>query len=258
MAYEIKSVTRAFMILEAIAEEALSPSDLAVKLDMNKSTLHRFLSTLSFLGYIERDKDNTIHLSHSFSNLTTRGQNHGKVIAAARPYLEELACTLQESAFLAVFNGRKITYVDNIESQYAVRTVFDPGRKAPAHAVASGKLFLSELAEKELEDFLQKEPLIYLTKNTITDPIRLKSELASIKKKGYACDHEEYELGLKGFACPIRNHNGNIAAAICIAGIASRITNNTVIHTTIAQLSNAAAEISVQLGYPKNLTGGIT
>jgi len=254
--YEIKSVTKVFKVLEALSEEEITPADLAVKLDMNKSTLHRFLATLMSLGYIEKNENNTIRLTQSFINLGVHAQKHDALHTIARPYLEQLAQDVGESVLLAVFDGQAVQYVDNIESTHTVRTVFDPGKQAPAHAVASGKLFLSALDEQDLEVYLQSQPLTRMTENTITDQQKLLAELKSIKEQGYALDHEEYEVGLRGFACPIKNDTGSVIAALCIAGIAPRITNKQRIASTVQKLSKAADKISLQLGYQQNNVGG--
>ncbi len=253
MEYEIKSVVRTFRILKALSSESLTPSELTKELDINKSTMHRFLFTLKSLGYIETDQsNNTVRLSQSFINLGIHAQKHYQIHATSRPYLKQLTNKFKESALLAVFNGYEVQYVDNIESSHAVRTVFDLGKKAPAYAVASGKLFLSTLNDQELNEYLHTQEMGAYTNNTLTDHERLKIELRKIKDVGYAIDNEEYEIGLKGFACPIRNRAGNVIAALCIAGIASRITEKQKIHNIIDELIYASEEISSQLGFQKS------
>lgn len=247
--YEIKSVVRTFQVLKALSEDSLSPSELSKKLNMNKSTLHRFLSTLKGLGYIEIGQNNAVRLSQSFINLGIRAQKHYQIHATSRPYLEQLAKNFKESALLAIFNGREVQYVDNIESSHAVRTVFDPGKKTPAYAVASGKLFLSTLDEKNLYEYLQAQELIAFTSNTLTDNKSLKNDLERIKDVGYAVDNEEYEIGLKGFACPIKDSTGNVIAALCIAGIASRITDKQKINNIIKSLLSSSENISLKMGF---------
>lgn len=235
--------------MEALSIETMYPAELAKELNINKSTIHRFLVTLKDLGYIDMSDDNLVRLSQSFINLGTRAQEQYQIHVIAQPYMEELANKFKESAYLATFDGTNIQYIDSVESSHAVRTVFDPGKKAPAYAVASGKLFLSNLSEKELGEYLKQQTLERHTKNTITDVECLKQELQQIKKKSISLDNEEYELGLKGFACPIRDNTGKIIAALCIAGISSRITSTQKVNDIIEKLTADSFKISIQMGY---------
>ncbi|UOQ91918.1 IclR family transcriptional regulator [Halobacillus shinanisalinarum] len=249
MDYNIKSVERVFEIVKALSSKPQAPAELATNLNMNKSTVHRFISTLLELGYIEKLPDHSIRLSQSFINLGVNAQSQYEVVNLSKPYLLALAEEFKESALLAVFNGKESEYVDKVESSHAVRIVFEPGKKAPAYAVASGKVFLSSLKEKELKQYLDGLELIPHTKNTIINRDELEKEIAHVKKAGYAVDHEEFEIGLRGFACPIKDHKGKIIAAICIAGIAPRITDEKRIQHIISSTLVTAKEISARMGY---------
>ncbi|WP_431803853.1 IclR family transcriptional regulator [Halobacillus andaensis] len=249
MDYNIKSVKRVFEIIQEISCNPQTPAELASNLDINKSTIHRFLSTLQNLGYIEKMADNSVRLSQSFINIAMNAQTQYEIVNICRPYLVNLSEEFQEGALLATFNGKESEYVDKVESSLAVRIVFEPGKKAPAYSVASGKVFLASLKEEELNHYLEEMQVTQFTKNTITDEKKLRKELAGIRKSGYATDNEEYEIGLRGFACPIKDYKGNTVAAICIAGIAPRITDAGKINEIIRSLKEDAKEISMRMGY---------
>nr|WP_280141230.1 IclR family transcriptional regulator [Lentibacillus halodurans] len=244
----MKSVVKTFQILETLSIESMYPAELAKELNINKSTIHRFIMTLKDLGYIDISNDNLVRLSQSFINLGTRAQEQYQIHVIAQPYMEVLAKRFKESAYLATFDGMTVQYIDSVESSLAVRTVFDPGRRSPAYAVASGKLFLANLSEMELDDYLQQQNLKGHTKNTITDVECLKQELQQIKKNSISLDNEEYELGLKGFAAPVRDHSGKVIAALCIAGITSRITSIQKVNEIIESLIDYSRKISIQMG----------
>ncbi|MFC0271780.1 IclR family transcriptional regulator [Metabacillus herbersteinensis] len=249
MDYNIKSVERAFEIMKAISDEAQTPAELAKKLDMNKSTIHRFLATLIDLGYLEKLPDNYLRLSQLFINLGVNAQKQFDVVTLSRPYLISLAEEFKESSLLAMFTGNDCQYVDKIESPHAVRIVLDSGAKAPAYSVASGKVFLSSLEEDELNDYLDHTSFISYTKNTFTEKMKLKEEIIHVREAGYAIDNEEFEIGLRGFAAPIKDYRGEIIAALCIAGVAPRIRDKKKIHSIISALLYASKDISYQIGY---------
>jgi DNA-binding IclR family transcriptional regulator len=79
------------------------------------------------------------------------------------------------------------------------------------------------------------------------DPAALQEELAKIRGRGYAMDDEEYELGVRGIASPIRDDSGNSVAAVGVNGPAQRLTKNRL--RALAEHVNAAAKaISLRLG----------
>ncbi|WP_142247866.1 IclR family transcriptional regulator [Alkalihalobacterium alkalinitrilicum] len=249
MNYRNKSLEKTFEIIEALSVSPTTPSNLAKDLGINRSTLHRFLQNLEELQYVEKLPDHRIRLSHRFIRIGHQAQSHFHFITVAKPIMKTFADRIGECVFIASFNGRKVTYLEKAESSQTVRIVIEAGGQSPPYAVASGKLFLSELSEKDLNQFLKRTELKPYTTNTITEKNDLRRELRRIKQNGYSLDDEEYEIGLKGFACPIRDVSGSTVAAFCVAGVALRFDEKKV-NETIELLKYYSNEISMQLGYP--------
>ena len=59
------------------------------------------------------------------------------------------------------------------------------------------------------------------TKNTVTTLARLKSELAAIRRRGYAVDQEETTEGIVCIGSPILGADGRPEAAISLAGLSA-------------------------------------
>lgn len=247
MDYTIKSVVKALEVLELLSKEPLTAKEISDKLGINKSTLHRFLYTLESQYYIEQNSLNEYRLSQKMIQMGMSAQNNIHLSQIIRPYLLDLSKEFGESAILAGFDQHGVFYMDKAESPHAVRIVIEPGKRAPGHCVASGKLFLSHLSAEELTQYVAKHPLRAYTENTITEMASLKQELEQIRQRSYAVDYEEYEVGLKGLAAPIYNYSGKMVAALCVAGISMRIPDDKV--QSISQVLNEMAQtISIQLG----------
>jgi DNA-binding IclR family transcriptional regulator len=251
--YKNKSLEKTFEIIEALSETPLTPTELSKQIQINRSTLHRFLQNLEELRYLEKLSDNRMRLTQQFIRLGRLAEKHFDFIPIAKPFMKELADQIKESVLIASFNDFKIAYLDKIESLQTVRIVLEAGAEVPPHTVASGKLFLSDLDEKELTQYIERTTLHPFTKNTITDEYDLRKELEKIKNQDYAIDHEEYELGLKGFASPIRDANGNMIAALCVAGVSLRFDHQKTFET-IELMKQYSNEISLQIGYQGNHT----
>jgi DNA-binding IclR family transcriptional regulator len=111
-----------------------------------------------------------------------------------------------------------------------------------------GKAFLSELSEKELDDFYPNENLQPLTDKTIRLKSRLKADLDQIRKVGVAFAYEEGYEAIIGVAALIRGANGDTLAGISITPPTFRTNRNRT--AKLAQLVKAATGlISSRLGY---------
>ena len=147
-------------------------------------------------------------------------------------------------------NG-KVMYIDRKEAGQSLMIRSYIGKKVPANCTALGKAMIAFLEEQELEVFLEKEELVRMTENSIVDANDLKAELEKVRRNGYAIEIEEFQKGGVCLAAPIRNHIGNVIAAISISVPKSRfldLDNNTS-KELIKEIKNTALNISKNMGY---------
>ena len=90
--------------------------------------------------------------------------------------------------------------------------------------------------------------LTSLTPKTIVDIDQLMTDLAQVRARGYSLDDEENEIGLRAIAAPIRDHTGEVVAAISIAGPIQRMTKKVVL-SLAPKVVTAAESISARLGH---------
>ena len=91
-----------------------------------------------------------------------------------------------------------------------------------------------------------KEGLQSFTDNTITDPIAFQKELDKIRKRGYAIDRQELHIGVVAAAAPIFNLEGEVVAAITVAGAKYQLGD--IVDSTLPdQVKSAAQNISSEL-----------
>ena len=222
----IQSVQRAAALLKAFdnGSPELGVTELGRKVNLHKSTVSRLLATLEREGLVERvaggDK---YRLGLEFVRLAALVPHFGDVRDAARPVLLELAGASRETVHLAVLDGDEVINVEQISGPHLVRDTNWVGRRTPLHCVANGKALLAFQAPREIERILDG-PLPRYTERTITDPIRLRDELAEVRERGYAVALGEIEEGLHAVAAPIAGNAGAIIAAVSISGPAYRVT----------------------------------
>lgn len=87
-----------------------------------------------------------------------------------------------------------------------------------------------------------------LAEKTITDLEELEHQMALIRTQGYATAIEELEDGYVAVSAPIRNHDGEVVAAVSIGGPITRL-NAGRLPECIDLVQQAGRRISERLGF---------
>lgn len=249
----VKTVDRLVKILESFSPEkpAWSLTEFSVHLELPKSTLHRFLASLESHGILRRDVDDKRW------RLGYRLVTWGELAAAstglrhvARPIMRDLVAATGETVILTVYQSQEVVCIEKVETSHSVRMTLEVGTRRPPHAGASSKILMAYLPEEEIQAIIRDRGLPRLCTNTITDPEDLVAELVRIRERGYAESREETDPGAWGVATPIRGRNGDVVAAIGIAGPSSRFTDE-LVQRYVTFCHQAAQRISALLS-----TGG--
>src|SRR5204863_6627293 len=123
--------------------------------------------------------------------------------------LEHLARQTRETASLGVLDGDALLTVAQREGSYIAAVGDWTGRTSPLHCVASGKVLLSAMAERDVLRIVRRG-LVAHTERTITELEPLLEELARIRRRGYATALGEYEMGLNAVAAPVHDARGAV------------------------------------------------
>jgi len=242
--YSAPSVQKAFKILQTIADSSsgLGVSELAKQLKIGKSTVHGITSSLEDLGVLVRDPiDKRYHMGYTLLELGRKAYGRIEWREIARPLMERLMETVEETVFLGIMNGDHITILDVVESHHEMKITSPPGSRLPLLAGATGKVFLSQLEEKRAKEIVQKMGLTRFTVKSVTDPKAFLRQVEETKKKGYALDDEEYLLGVRAIAAPIQAVSLP-PAAIWVVGFTSSLSDPK-LHLVIEEIQKMAQEI---------------
>ncbi|MDK2878227.1 MAG: IclR family transcriptional regulator, regulon repressor [Thermoanaerobacteraceae bacterium] len=249
----VQSIERAINILEELAEEkeGLGVTELSRRLNLHKSTVHRLLSTLLSLGYVEQNPySEKYRLGIKLLHLGGAILERMDLRKEAHDLLKELSDEVNEAVHLVVPDGNRALYIDKIDSSRTIRMYSQIGRRAPMHASAVGKAILAFSSE----DFVRKvidEGLEKYTSNTITDPGKLVEHLKTVRARGFAVDDEENEEGIRCVGAPIFDYSGRVIGALSISGATVTVTPDKV-KILAARVKEYAAKISRRMGWPLN------
>ena len=246
------SVANAARALKAFTnlEREWGVSDLARRLGIAKSTAHRLLATLTDEGLLEQDaQTGRYRLGLAVFDLAAAVQSLDLHEAALSP-MTDLRNRTGETVQVAVLDGREVVYVERLDSPNTLRLFLEVGRRNDAHCTGCGKALLAFSPPEVVDRVLRQWKLPAKTPHTITDLAALRADLAEARRRGYARNRFESEVGVISVAAPIRDASGRTVAALSVAGPAERLDpiELQVAHATM----ETAATISRRLGHRRS------
>jgi IclR family transcriptional regulator, pca regulon regulatory protein len=247
-AHFVQSLERGLAVIRAFGADtpSLTLSEVARETGLTRAATRRFLLTLGDLGYVRTDgrrfelTPRVLELGYSFLSSMTLPE-------VAEPHLERLVAEVHESSSVSVLDGDDIVYVARVPTARIMRVSINVGTRFPAYATSMGRVMLAGLELEELDAFLERAELRRLSSRTITDAQKLRSELARVRRQGWAMVDQELEEGLRSVAAPIRDGGGRVVAAVNLSAHASRTSLDAVKRTLLPPLLATAGRIEADL-----------
>jgi len=224
----VTSVDRALRILTALgaAARGLTLDDLADRLGIPKSSLHRILAALKHRRFVSQpETGGPYFLGAELLATAFRFHDALDLRALIHPLLARVSAELNETIHMAVLDGAEVIYQDKIEAPHSIKLCSVVGGRNPAHATGVGKALLAwayPTGEAAGAWFARWAPLARPTKRTISSAARLAEQLALVREQGYALDVEENEVGVLCAAVPIFLGRPVPAAAVSVTVLSTR------------------------------------
>lgn len=250
MSEAVRAVERALAILNCFDADnsVLGVTEIADRLSLPKSTVHRILGTLESRGFVQQDPATSQYqLGLKLMELGTLVSSRAVLRQVSLPILRALSRETEETVLLVVYDEGEVVYLDALECPQPVKIDARPGRRLPAYCTGSGKAFLSFLPQSEVDRVLA-DPLAARTPNTITDPAKLRENFAETRRRGYSISNEEYAVGIRAVGAPILSQSGEVWGVVAVAGPAFRLSDERI--RAIGERTAAAAhQISERIRY---------
>jgi IclR family acetate operon transcriptional repressor len=147
---------------------------------------------------------------------------------------------------MALLDGDQVVYVAQAPSHHSMRTFTEVGRRVLPHCTGVGKALLAQLDPAEARAIVLRTGMPAQTPRTITDPDRLLRELARVRRRGYATDTGEQEVGVLCIAVPVLDAPAR--TAISISGPEARLTQP-MVDRAVPILQDVARRLSAELSY---------
>lgn len=218
--HTIPAIDRMMEVLGVLErrDTGASISALAGELAVPRTTVYRILNTLQAHDMVVRDPSGSYRLGRRILRLAAHVSPAAvdvDLAAVAQPFLDRLSADLGASVKLSVVDheGVYVLAVAQGRREYALTVA--PGQRMPIHAGAASKLLLAHLPVDQQAYWLSR-PLQAFTARSITDPKKLKAEMAKIIRQGWAQDRGENAPSIYAYAAPVVGREGRVVAAVSV------------------------------------------
>ena len=240
------AVPRALRVLEYLARagEPMRLSDVARELELQKSTVHRILSSLAQCGYVEQVlKTGCYAVTLKLWELGTGTMHEHPIRRAAAGFLQELHRSTGETVSLTILSGDDVLYLDKIVSPRAIKFTTRVGSRAPAAVTASGKAMLAHLPDAPAR---LKRTAARLKRTHRFDVESVLRELENVRARGYSIS--SYVEGVTGFGAALIARDGLPVAALSVTAPNDRLSASKR-KQVIERLLNACASMSERVRF---------
>ena len=245
--YKVHSLERGLDLLELLAQfsREISLSELSKEAGFNPSTTHRILDALKSRGYVRQNQSTLGYtVTYKLFELASKVGWEKTLHVEALEIVKKLAVDSQESAYLIIKDGYDGLCLERVDGNPYIRILaLEKGGRIPLHMGGGPKAILAHLPGPEIDRILKVKGLDAWTANTITNPLMLKEELKKIRKQGYSLSLQDVTVGANAIGCPVINKDGDVIAALSVAGPSNNLTDDT-FPALIKLVQTAARELA--------------
>ncbi|CAM3618060.1 IclR family transcriptional regulator [Marinicrinis lubricantis] len=217
----VRSVERALDILLCFTEhQEWAMTEIASKVNLHKSTVHRLLASLEHKGFVTRNPETDKYkLGFRIWELSAHLSETDDPAIVLLPELERLRDQLEETVSLYIRDGKERIRIQAVQSRQSIRRVATVGARLPLYVGASSKVLLAFAPKEIQEQILRDEEW-----PDFIEKMAFEQQLAQIREIGYATSIEEREAGAAAVAVPIYDRHHQMVAALSVSGPANRLT----------------------------------
>ncbi len=235
-------LVKAFQILDLFTDKrsAWTQVELVRETGLARSTLSRLVRFLCARSYLMEQRGRYV-LGFAAVDLGRRAQLQFNLVDLCYDLLERVAEVTGETAILTGYEeGRScVVCLAQIPSRHGGLRVFENiGNTYPLHAGASSKAVLAFLPEQTIARVFAG-PLAPVNPAVKINAKKLRSQIADIRKKGYAVTTEETFPGVFGVGVPVLTPFGEPLGSIAMAGP---------LHRMDAKVIAGGAELLLDIG----------
>jgi DNA-binding IclR family transcriptional regulator len=218
MAGERTAADKTLEVLEALADHS-RVADIAKSTALPKPTVHRILQTLVRHGFARTDGQGEYVGGPRILSLAGRFLQRLDIAEQVRPILRDLQERSGWTVHLALLSGDEAVYAAKLEGAKPYTLASRVGMSLRLHCTSIGKAILATMPDTEVRALLARTGMPARTEHTLTDEESLLADLAEVRRRGYAEDHEENEAGVRAVGAAVFDHTGEVFGAVSAAAL---------------------------------------
>ena len=190
-------------------------NELAEKLSIAPSTVHRLLTTLRSEGFVVKDSlSNKYRLGISLRVLESVVIKNTDLFHLSQDILEQIVLRTNLSSSLAIIFQESTFYLNAIEVDNHLFSKFSYiGKQCSFLSTSAGKVLLLSKRDTDISVFVQEQ-------STVS---KLRYQLQT---NGYIESHDDNRLGISSIAVPVKNKRNETIAALEIIGTKKQVQAN--------------------------------
>lgn len=246
--YMVPALQRGLSILQMFGSQqrTLASTEIAERLDVTPSSIYRILHTLCEMGYLRKIAKNSYELgpqvvSDGFSYLASRD-----LVDLALPHLNALRDRTSLSCHLAIREHTDSLYLCRAFAAQRLSVNIPVGSRIPCHCTAMGRILLTGLPAQQLDALYCHTRLDGYSATAPRTLPELQELIAADRSRGWVQHRSDHSTAI---AAAIRNHLGEIAAAINLSGPDAVMDSEESQQRFLLVLLETARAISAELGY---------
>lgn len=216
----VQLVAKVGAVLDALAARGpLTPAELGEATGEPRSTMYRLVDSLRALGLVEpAERRGAVQLGLRLFQLGSVVAQRFDVRQRALPPMEDLHRATDETVVLMIPRAEEAVCIERLDGRWVRMVIVEVGGAMPLHTGAAPRALLAFRPPAEIDRYLARPALSAYTERTPVTPDAVRALLADVRRRGYAVSDEDVVPGVAALAAPVRDHAGDVVAAISVTG----------------------------------------
>ncbi|MDM1781270.1 IclR family transcriptional regulator [Acinetobacter indicus] len=219
--YLVPGLVRGLSILALFNAEnhEMTISEIAEKIDVNRSSAFRLIYTLESCGYLKKHSQKTYALDSRVMELGFNSLSKLSLNELALPIMQQLRDDIKIAVHLSVLEGTNVVFINNVQSTGAFTSTVHIGTHWPAHATVIGQLMLSRLSVSEVNKrYMNFNDWKAFSDITPTNLTSLLERLEQVRNQPFMVSWGHFHTDMAACAAPIYNQiNGEMVAVLSVS-----------------------------------------
>lgn len=215
--YLVPGLIRGLAILKLFDHhhQEMTISEIAEKIEVNRSSAFRLIHTLEHCGYLKKMSQKTYALNSNVMELGFNSLFKSSLTDLAVPIMRELRDHIKIAVHLSILEGTDIVFINNVQSNGAFTSNVHIGTRWPAHATVIGQLILSQLPEAEvMQRYENMSDWKVFSERTPHDLNALLTRLNEVRKMPFAVSWGHFNTDMAACAAPIYSQSNQKVVAV--------------------------------------------